>query len=311
MTRAVPWQSCAFLYLDDVAGLIPTANDYCVPIMKATVLIAEDEALLAADLLAQLTRLWPDLHCVASVADGKTAVEQALALQPDVLFLDIRMPGMTGLDAAQALAEDWPDNAKPFPLLVFVTAYDQYALHAFEQAALDYVLKPVQPDRLEKTCARLQAALRQRAQSQTAEPSLEAAIRSLRTLLHVDADAHADTARPQGKASAASPLRLIQASAGNTITMVPIADVLYFEAADKYVRLVTAEREHLIRISLRDLQLQLDPESFWQVHRSTIVRSDAIASALRDDTGKLTLTLRGHPDKLSVSRLYADRFRGM
>ncbi len=287
------------------AELIPTANDYSVPIMKATVLIAEDEALLAADLQAQLTRIWPELHCVASVTDGKTAVEQALALQPDVLFLDIRMPGMTGLEAAQALAEDWPDRARPFPLLVFVTAYDQYALHAFEHAAADYVLKPVQPDRLEKTCARLQAALRQRVQSQAAEPSLDAAIRTLRELLDVDA------ARPQGKPPATSPLRLIQASAGNTITMVPIADVLYFEAADKYVRLVTAEREHLIRISLRELQLQLDPECFWQVHRSTIVRCDAIASALRDDTGKLTLTLRGHPDKLSVSRLYADRFKGM
>jgi DNA-binding LytR/AlgR family response regulator len=287
------------------AELIPSANDYSVPIMKATVLIAEDEALLAADLLAQLTRLWPELHCVASVADGKTAVEQALALQPDVLFLDIRMPGMTGLEVAQALAEDWPDDAKPFPLLVFVTAYDQYALNAFEHAAVDYVLKPVQPNRLEKTCARLQAALRQRSQPQGAEPSLDAAIHSLRELLHVDAG------RPQGKPPAASPLRLIQASAGNTITMVPITDVLYFEAADKYVRLVTAEREHLIRISLRELQLQLDPECFWQVHRSTIVRCDAIASALRDDSGKLTLTLRGHPDKLSVSRLYADRFKGM
>jgi len=287
------------------AELISTANDHSVPIMKATVLIAEDEALLAADLQAQLTRLWPDLHCVASVADGKTAVEQALALQPDVLFLDIRMPGMTGLEVAQALAEDWPDLAKPFPLLVFVTAYDQYALHAFEHAAVDYVLKPVQPDRLEKTCARLQAALRQRAQPQGAEPSLEAAIHSLRELLHVDA------AKPHGNPPAASPLRLIQASAGNTITMVPIADVLYFEAADKYVRLVTAEREHLIRISLRELQLQLDPECFWQVHRSTIVRCDAIASALRDDTGKLTLTLRGHSDRLSVSRLYADRFKGL
>ncbi|MDN7181157.1 LytTR family DNA-binding domain-containing protein [Caballeronia sp. SEWSISQ10-4 2] len=273
--------------------------------MKATVLIAEDEALLAADLQAQLTRLWPELHCVASVADGETAVEQALALQPDVLFLDIRMPGMTGLEVAQALAEDWPELAKPFPLLVFVTAYDQYALHAFEHAAVDYVLKPVQPDRLEKTCARLQAALRQRAQSQAAEPSWEAAIHTLRELLHVDA------ARPQGRPPVASPLRMIQASVGNTITMVPIADVLYFEAADKYVRLVTVEREHLIRISLRELQLQLDPECFWQVHRSTIVRCDAIASALRDDTGKLTLALRGHPDKLSVSRLYADRFRGL
>ncbi|MFT4505310.1 LytR/AlgR family response regulator transcription factor [Caballeronia sp. 15711] len=275
--------------------------------MKATVLIAEDEALLAADLLAQLTRLWPDLHCIASVVDGKAAVEQALALQPDILFLDIRMPGMTGLEVAQALAEDWPDRAKPFPLLVFVTAYDQYALHAFEHAAVDYVLKPVRPDRLEKTCARLQTALRQRQLSQAAEPSLDAAIHTLRELLHANADA----ASPQGKSSPASPLRLIQASAGNTITMVPIADVLYFEAADKYVRVITAEREHLIRISLRELQLQLDADTFWQIHRSTLVRCDAIVSALRDESGKLTLTLRGHPDKLSVSRLYADRFKGL
>ena len=310
MTRAVPSLSCAFLYLDSADRLSPTAesippNEPSVTIMKATVLIAEDEALLAADLQAQLTRIWPDLHCVASVADGKTAVVQGLALQPDVLFLDIRMPGMTGLEVAQALAEDWPDLAKPFPLLVFVTAYDQYALHAFEHAAVDYVLKPVQPVRLEKTCARLQAALQQRAQSQAPGPSLDAAVHTLRELLHVDA------ARPQGKPPAASPLRIIQASVGNTITMVPIADVLYFEAADKYVRLVTAKHEHLIRMSLRELQLQIDPECFWQVHRSTIVRCDAIASALRDDTGKLTLTLRDHPDKLSVSRLYADRFKGL
>jgi len=260
--------------------------------------------LLREELAELLGSLWPELDIVAQTGDGIATLREVEAHAPDVLFLDIRMPGMTGLEVAQALAEDWPDLAKPFPLLVFVTAYDQYALHAFEHAAVDYVLKPVQPDRLEKTCARLQAALRQRAQSQAAEPSLEAAIHTLRELLHADA------ARPPG-AQAASPLRVIQASVGNTITMVPIADVLYFEAADKYVRLVTAEREHLIRISLRELQLQLDPECFWQIHRSTIVRCDAIASAIRDDAGKLTLTLRGHPDRLSVSRLYADRFRGL
>jgi len=134
------------------AELIPT-TDHSAPIMKATVLIAED------------------------------AVEQALALQPDVLSLDTRTPGMTGLEAAQTLAEDWPDLAKPFPLLVFVTAYDQDASHAFEQAAVDYVLKPVQPDRLEKTCARLQAALQQRAQSEAAQPSWDAAIHTLRELM--------------------------------------------------------------------------------------------------------------------------------
>ncbi|MBB1635920.1 LytTR family DNA-binding domain-containing protein [Cupriavidus sp. UME77] len=272
--------------------------------MQTTALIAEDEALLAADLQAELARLWPALNIVATVGDGEAAVAQALALQPDLLFLDIRMPGMSGLEAAQTLAEDWPDSAKPFPLIVFVTAYDKYALHAFEHAAVDYVLKPVQTDRLAKTCARLQATLQQRAAPHAAPPSLDAAMDQLRALLGVGIPA-------QPAAPAASPLQVIQASAGNTITMVPIDEVLYFEAADKYVRVVTAQREHLIRMSLRELQMRIDPACFWQVHRSTIVRCTAIASAQRDDSGKLTLTLRDRPEKLGVSRLYADAFKGM
>src|SRR5439155_9310906 len=152
------------------------------PAMNATALIAEDEPLLAANLQAELAQLWPELRIVASVGHGEAAVERALALQPDLLFLDIRMPGMSGLDAAQALAEDWPDNGKPFPLIAFVTAYDQYALQAFERAAIDYVLKPVQPQRLAQTCTRLQSALRQR-DPLTAAPSLAAAIEQLRGLV--------------------------------------------------------------------------------------------------------------------------------
>ncbi|HEY2927740.1 LytR/AlgR family response regulator transcription factor [Piscinibacter sp.] len=267
--------------------------------MNASALIAEDEPLLAANLQAELARLWPQLRIVASVGDGEAALQQTLALQPDLLFLDIRMPGLSGLEAAQVLAEDWPDDGKPFPLIVFVTAYDQYALQAFERAAVDYVLKPVQPDRLAQTCTRLQATLRQRAQPQAAAPALQAAIEQLRSLV-------GEPAPP-----AAGALRVIQASAGNTITMVPLDEVLYFEAADKYVRVVTATREHLIRTSLRDLQPQLDAQRFWQIHRGTVVRSDAIASALRDESGKLTLTLRDHTDKLTVSRLYAHLFKGM
>jgi len=267
-----------------------------------TALIAEDEPLLAANLQAELARLWPELRIVASVGHGEAAVQQALAQQPDVMFLDIRMPGMTGLEAAQALAEDWPDEGRPFPLLVFVTAYDQYAVQAFERSAIDYVLKPVQPDRLTQTCTRLKAALQQRALP-LAAPALGAAIEQLRSLL----GAGAPGAAPAG----AAPLRVIQAGVGNAIHMVPVDEVLYFEAADKYVRVVTAEREHLIRISLRELQPQLDAQRFWQIHRGTIVRCDAIATALRDESGKLTLTLRGHADKLSVSRLYAHLFKGM
>lgn len=273
--------------------------------MNVTALIAEDEPLLAANLQAELARLWPELRILASVGHGAAAVEQGLALQPDLLFLDISMPGMTGLEAAEALAEDWPHAGKPLPLIVFVTAYDQYALQAFERAAVDYVLKPVQPDRLAQTCARLQAAMRQRAQPQTAEPALEAMIGQLRSLIG------AGTPGVSIAGAVAQPLRVLQASVGNTIAMVPIDDVLYFEASDKYVRVVTAAREHLIRTSLRELQPQLDPQRFWQIHRSTIVRCDAIESAVRHESGKLTLSLRGHGDKLTVSRLYAHLFKGM
>jgi DNA-binding LytR/AlgR family response regulator len=269
--------------------------------MNATALIAEDEPLLAANLQAELARLWPELTIVASVGHGEAAVDKALALQPDLLFLDIRMPGMSGLEAAQALAEDWPDNGHSFPLIVFVTAYDQYALQAFERSAVDYVLKPVQPERLAQTCARLQAALRQRLQPQAA-PALGAAIEQLRSLLGAVAP---------GASTAAAPLRVIQAGVGNAIHMVPVDEVVYFEAADKYVRVVTAEREHLIRISLRELAPQLDAQRFWQIHRGTVVRCDAIETALRDESGKLTLTLRGHKDKLTVSRMYAHLFKGM
>ncbi len=235
--------------------------------MKTTALIAEDEPLLAANLQAELARLWPELRIVATVDHGEAAVQQALALRPELLFLDIRMPGMTGLEAAQAIAEDWPDDAaQPFPLIVFVTAYDQYALQAFERAAVDYVLKPVQPNRLAQTCARLQSALVQRAQPHAA-PSLDAVMQQLRGLLSVPGDA------PK--------LRMIQAGAGNAIHLVPVDEVLYFEAADKYVRVITAEREHLIRTSLRELQPQLDAQRFWQIHRGTIVRCEAIDSVLR------------------------------
>ena len=209
---------------------------------------------------------------------------------------------MDGLEAAQAIGEDWPEGEAP-PLLVFVTAYDQYALQAFEQAAVDYVLKPVQPERLAQTCARLRAALERRSEPQGGA-TVESALSQLRALLGAPGLVGA-------VASPAARLNVIQAGVGTAIHMVPVQEVLYFEAADKYVRVITAEREHLIRTSLRELLPQLDPDRFWQVHRGTVVRSDAIASALRDESGKLTLVLRGHGDKLAVSRLYAHRFKPM
>jgi DNA-binding LytR/AlgR family response regulator len=258
-----------------------------------TALIAEDEPLLAEALKQELAALWPELRIVASVGDGIAAVEQTLALEPALCFFDIRMPGMSGLEAAQALAEDWPD-ATPFPLLVFVTAYDQYALQAFEAQAVDYVVKPVQRERLAACVARLRSRL-----AAQGSDALQRSLDQLRALL----------------GSAALPvqprLEVIQAQVGALVHMVPIDAVIYFEAADKYVRVVTAEREHLIRLSLRELLPQLDLQQFWQIHRGTIVRADAIASALREESGKVILSLRGHADKLTASRLYAHLFRGM
>ena len=270
-----------------------------------TALIAEDEPLLAANLQAELARAWPELAIVANVGHSAAAVEQALALRPAIVFLDIRMPGMTGLEAAQALAEDWPTDGPPLPLVVFVTAYDQYALQAFEHAAVDYVLKPVHPDRLAQTCARLRAALQAR-EAASAPPALDATLAQLRSLL-----AAPGVGLAAGAPAATPLLSVIQAGVGNAVHLVPIGEVLYFEAADKYIRVITAAREYLIRTSLRDLLPQLDGQRFWQVHRGTVVRADAIATATRDESGKVHLTLRGHADKLVASRLYAHLFKAM
>jgi DNA-binding LytR/AlgR family response regulator len=261
-----------------------------------TALIAEDEPLLAASLQADLIALWPQLRIAATVGNGASAVSSALALAPDICFFDIRMPAMSGLEAAQALAEDWPADASAFPLIVFVTAYDQYALQAFEAQAVDYVVKPVERGRLAACVARLQARLAER---MLPGEVLRRSVDQMRALLGSAAPA---VSSPR--------LEVVQAQIGAVVHMVPVAEVLYFEAADKYVRVVTAEREHLIRLSLKELLPQLDPATFWQVHRGTIVRASAIASALREESGKVTLTLRGHADKLTASRLYAHLFRG-
>ena len=271
-------------------------------------LIAEDEPLLAAGLRTDLAALWPELQVVATVGDGLQATVQALALRPDVCFFDIRMPGCTGLDAAQALVEDWPDEAT-FPLLVFVTAYDHYALQAFEAQAVDYLVKPVDRLRLAACVARLQARLQAQQLAPALTPAaqadaIEQTLAQLRGLLGAGLAA--------GVPGAAVPrLAVIQAQVGNLVHLVPVEEVLYFEAADKYVRVITAGREHLIRTSLRELLPQLDPQQFWQVHRGTVVQARAIGSARREESGKVTLQLRGRPETLTASRLYAHRFKGM
>lgn len=258
----------------------------------ARALIAEDEALLADALSAQLQRLWPGLEIAGIASNGMAAVEQALALQPDVLFLDIKMPGQSGLEAARELADEWPDQRR-FPLLVFVTAYDDYAIQAFEQAAIDYVLKPANGERLALTVARLQARLKDKN-----DQGLEQVLAQLRGLA-------------PGTPVAQERLRMIRAAVGNQIRLIPVDDVVYFEATDKYVNVVTADGEALIRTSLKELIPQLDPGRFWQVHRGTVVQIAEVAAAQRDEAGKLSLKLRKRPETLAVSRLFAHLFRQM
>jgi DNA-binding LytR/AlgR family response regulator len=255
-------------------------------------LIAEDEPILAAVLAQSLQRLWPQLQIAATAPNGLAAVEQALALRPEVLFLDIKMPGQTGLEAAEELAERW-DGAQPFPEIVFVTAYDDYALKAFEQAAADYVLKPVSDERLRRTVERLRARLDARQDG----GGLADLVEQMRALL------------PQTQAP--ERLSVIRAAVGNTVRMIPVREVVYFQALDKYVNVATADSEALIRLPLKELMPQLDPAQFCQVSRSSIVNMQHVASASRDEMGKLTLALHGRADRLKVSPLFAHLFRQM
>lgn len=272
-----------------------------------TALIAEDEPLLAAALQMELARAWPELQVLATVGDGLSAVKQALALKPDVLFFDIRMPALSGLDAAAELADQWPPADAPdraFPALVFVTAFDEYAVQAFEAQAVDYLLKPVQAARLQKTVEKLRkASAKQSVPAIETEASLEPVLARLRGMLAAEGGQPA----PRLSTIAAS----LPGALGTAIRMVPVDEVLYFEAADKYLRVLTADAEYLIRTPLKELIAQLDPQVFWQIHRGTVVRASLIDTVTRDEAGKLSLNLRGRPERLAVSRLYAHLFRAM
>jgi DNA-binding LytR/AlgR family response regulator len=249
--------------------------------MKA--LIADDEPLLAASLKAALAEAWPELEIAAVVQNGIDAVGAAERLKPDIAFLDIQMPGLTGLEAAAEIAERMGEAA---PAVVFVTAYDEFATKAFELAAADYVLKPVSKERLSSTVARLQAKQR----------GLEELARQLRAL---------GTLTPKSET-----LKQVLAGAGNAVKLIPIEEVCYFQAADKYTTVVTAAGEDLIRTPLKDLAAQL-PGGFQQVHRGTIVNLKEVATAVRDETGRISLRLRSRKETLPVSRVYAELFRAM
>jgi DNA-binding LytR/AlgR family response regulator len=261
--------------------------------MTPRALIAEDEPLLAASLKAALADAWPELDVIAIAPNGLEALRLIETEKPDVAFLDIRMPGLTGLEVAAELADRLEDGAL-VPKLVFVTAYDEFALKAFDLAAVDYLLKPVGEERLARTVERLKASL---AAGAPAEVELAHLVRTLQKVAGVPA------------AASGEPLKIIRAAVGNTVRMVPVDEVCYFQAADKYTTVVTRDAELLIRTPLKDLLGQLPPERFRQIHRGTIVNLAEVASATRDESGKLSVRLKQRKESLPVSRLFADLFR--
>jgi DNA-binding LytR/AlgR family response regulator len=299
-------------------------------------LIAEDEPLLAEALRAMLAQAWPELRVLPVALDGTSAIAAIVQHQPEVVFLDIAMPGATGLDVARACAR----LSRP-PQIVFVTAFDRFALDAFDAAAVDYLLKPVQPDRLARTVARLRDRL-----DAPDDGALAQLLTTLRTRLQVSslpvngrADGVANDAAPgevhgiataQGATEVAAEveeanepavltgarerrdyLRFVRASVKDEVRIVPVEDVCFFEAADKYVVVATTDGDLLIRTSLRELLPQLDPSRFWQVHRSTVVNVAEVVSAQHTPLGRLTLKLRRRKDRVAVSRQYAHLFRQM
>ena len=264
-----------------------------------TALVAEDEPLLAAALKKLLRDAWPELEIVAEASDGIAATTVALDTTPDVLFLDIKMPGRTGLAVAEAVVDDWPD-ARPLPLIVFITAYDEYAVAAFERQAADYVLKPVTAERLARTVERLRARVAER-RPRPADGDLADLLRSLQAI------APSLVAGPQRP----EPLDAIHVGIGANVRVVPVSEVLFFEATDKYVGVHTRQDEGLIRMSMRELLARLDPAVFLQVHRGVVVRRSQIAMALRDEAGRMTLKLRDSSRVLGVSRAFVHHFRAM
>jgi DNA-binding LytR/AlgR family response regulator len=265
-----------------------------------TAVIADDEPHLAAYLRELLRKAWPALDVVAVARNGVEAAERIAALEPDLAFLDIKMPGLTGLEVAQGI--------EGRTRVVFVTAYDEFAVAAFEQQALDYVLKPVQAERLARTVERLQREL-------AASPAAPLDATANDNASTADADAAdprlAAVLRQLLAAPRSTPLRYVRASQGEITHQVDVADVLFFQADDKYTCVRTASAEHLIRTTISELASQLDPDRFVQVHRSTIVNLDHLAGTRRDELSRLFVRMRGHAGELPVSRAYVHLFKAM
>lgn len=249
---------------------------------RPVALIAEDEAPQRRELIDLLAVVWPELDIQSECADGLTAVESLRAQSPDVAFLDIRMPGVSGLEVAR--------HVGPLTRIVFITAYAEHAVQAFEAGAIDYLLKPVSRDRLQRTVDRVRGQL-----GAVSSPHMEQVLQLLRNQV----------------ITPSPPMRWVSASVGNTLKMLPIDDVLFFQSRDKYTRVVTATDEAIIRLPLRELLSRLDAEEFWQVHRSVIVRVAAIRAVSRTPDEHYQLVIAGSAERLPVSPAFRDRFKAM
>ena len=286
------------------------------PVVTRAVL-ADDERLMRDQLRARLAEVWPELEVVGEAKNGIEAVQLVEAERPDVVFLDIRMPGLTGVEAARQIAQMAPrlaagdggarrhnddDETELLPEIVFITAYDQYAVEAFEQGVADYVLKPAERDRLQLTVERIKKRLAARrggpdAPEAPAGPHLQQLLHRLSSRL--------------GAGGTPKYLQWIQATVGQAIQMIPVDEVLFFVSDEKYTRVQTAQVEALIRKPIKELVDEIDPQCFWQIHRSTLVNVKVIAGVARDFRGRQIVTVRGHPEKLEVSRSYTGLFKGM
>ncbi len=272
-----------------------------------TAVIADDERLLREQLRARLAEVWPGLEIVAEAKNGAEAVSLTEKHRPDIVFLDIRMPGMTGIEAARAIgqlavddddAEPGPDAA-PWhgPEIVFITAYDQYAIEAFEQGVVDYVLKPAERERLQVTVERVKKRLSGRSAGEAPDASgMQQLLQKLNAKMNP---------------GAAPRLRWIQATVGASIQMIPVDDVLFFISDEKYTRVQTASIEALIRKPIKELVDEIDPEQFWQIHRSTLVNINAVAGVQRDMGGHLRVKLKQRKETLPVSDPYVHLFKQM
>ena len=264
--------------------------------------IADDERLMREQLRARLAEVWPELQIVAEARNGLEAVELVNQHRPELVFLDIRMPGLTGVDAARQIAQMDVGDDEHLPEIVFITAYDQYAVEAFEQGVCDYVLKPAERERLQVTAQRIRARLSQR---DAPEPEGGAsAPPPIQQMLH-------KLAAQLSPGGAPRYLDWIQASVGQGIQMIPVAEVLFFISDEKYTRVQTPTTEALIRKPIKELIDELDPAVFWQIHRSTLVNVKVIAGITRDFRGRQIVSVRGHNEKLEVSRSYTHLFKGM